>query len=419
MPETEYISSRSEEIQDIMERTPGWMMRWGISMFLVFLLMLVGLSWFIQYSDVITTRIQITSEHPPISLVAESGGKLRSLFVKDKDPVDSNQVLALIDNPADYKHVLVLKALLNDTDFISKELPALQIGEIESAYAAFKQARDDYHAFRSIGLYEHKIMAVRQQEGSEELLYNRILQQFHTLTEDYQLSLIKCRSDSQLFANGVIPKLEYNTLRSVLLQKKYGWEGANSTLAQTQVQLQELRKTITELELQSNTDRAKYVSALEKSLNQLKTSIKTWEQKYVVISPMRGIVNLFNYWATDMAVKQGDVLMIVCPINKGKIIGRISLQTYGSAKVKEGLPVNVKLSNYPSDEYGMLTGKVESVSLLPKDSLYAVRISFPGGMTSSYNKPFEFSQQMSGTAEIITGKKRLLERLLNRMKINL
>jgi hypothetical protein len=40
-------------------------------------------------------------------------------------------------------------------------------------------------------------------------------------------------------------------------------------------------------------------------------------------------------------------------------------------------------------------------------------------MKSSYNKQLDFKQQMTGTAEIITEKKRLLERMLKRVKIKI
>jgi hypothetical protein len=169
--------------------------------------------------------------------------------------------------------------------------------------------------------------------------------------------------------------------------------------------------------LQFQSEKAKYLTGINKALEVLQTSIKTWEQKYVIMSPVPGKVNLFNYWAVNTPVKQGDVLMIITPEKAGSVLGRINLPAYGSAKVKQGQNVNVKLSNYPSEEYGMIQGTVESVSLLPKDSMYALRISFPDGLKSSFNKQLEFKQQMTGTAEIITDKKRLLERMLNKVKI--
>jgi multidrug efflux pump subunit AcrA (membrane-fusion protein) len=428
MPQAEYIPIRSEEIQDILERTPSWMMRWGISLFFALICVLLAMSWLIQYPDVIQTNVTITSQNPPVSLAAQSSGKLSRLFVRDKEKVDSNEIMAVIENPADFNQVQSLERELigitsilqkKELDSLKSRLHAYQLGEIQGTFSAFKQAMEEYISFRAVGLFEHKIKATELQANSQQVLYNRILQQFQTLTEEYQLATIKCQTDSQLYANGVIPKMQFNDSRSVLLQKKYAWQGTNSTLAQTQVQIAELQKAVTELQLQYQTEEAKYLTGLNKSLEALQTAIKTWEQKYVILSPVKGMVNLFNYWSVNAPVKQGEVMMIVTPELLGVTIGRINLPAFGSAKVREGQNVNIRLSNYPSEEYGMLMGKIESVSLLPKDSMYAVRINFPEGLKSSYGKKLEFKQQMTGTAEIITEKKRLLERMLNKVKIRI
>jgi multidrug efflux pump subunit AcrA (membrane-fusion protein) len=417
MPEIEFIPSRSEEIEDIMEKTPSWMTRWGISLFFAFIILLLGVSWFIKYPDVINTNVVITSEYPPVNLVAQSTGKIKLLMVKDKDRVDSNTTLALIDNPAEYKDVMALKKLISDSSFISKPLPNYQLGEIETAYSAFKQANQDFISFKAIALYQHKIIDLENQVASQQLIYNRVSQQLSTLNEEYKLAVIKFQADSQLFTKGVIAKLDFNNSSNTLLEKKYTYQGASATLAQTQLQINVLNTSLTELKSQNETDEAKYSSELHKSLEQLRTAIKTWEQEYLIVAPICGTVNLFNYWAVNMPVKQGDVLIIIAPEKIGAMIGRINLPIYGSAKVKEGQLVNIRLANYPNDEYGILTGQIASVSLLPKDSVYSVRVIFPNGMRSSYNKQLEFKQQMAGSAEIITSKERLLSRMFNKVRI--
>jgi len=418
MADIEYIQPRSEEIQEIMERTPGWMMRWGITLFFAFVVILLTLAWFIRYPDVVNTNIVITSEHPPVNLVTATSGKLKSLFVKDKQLVDSNTVLALIENSAEYKDVLALKGLIDDSGYLHTSLPVYQLGDIETDYTAFKQAAEDYNTYKSIALNQHKIADLEQQEASQQLLYSRISQQYSTLSEGVQIALNKYKTDSLLYLKGVLSKMDLAISRGALLDKKYAYQGTNSSLAQNMIQLNQLNAALTELKMQSMADDEKYSTTLNKALAQLNTSIKNWEQKYLIVAPMAGTVNLFNYWAVDMPVKQGDVLMIVIPRKMGNIVGRISLPVYGSAKVKEGQMVNIRLSNYPAEEYGFLSGRVASVSLLPKDSMYSVVVNFPNGMVSSYNKQLEFKQQMIGTTEIITEKKRLLERMLNKVKIH-
>ena len=63
----------------------------------------------------------------------------------------------------------------------------------------------------------------------------------------------------------------------------------------------------------------------------------------------------------------------------------------------------------------MLEGKVKVKSLIPKDAKYYIEISLNNGMTTTYNKSVEKSQQMTGVASIITEKKRLLNRVLEKI----
>ncbi|MGB5553402.1 MAG: HlyD family secretion protein, partial [Flavobacteriaceae bacterium] len=88
-----------------------------------------------------------------------------------------------------------------------------------------------------------------------------------------------------------------------------------------------------------------------------------------------------------------------------------------SGKIQPGQRVNIKLQNYPETEFGMLNGKVKSISQTPdSDGFYLVDVSLPKTLITSYNKEIEFKQEMRGTAEIITEDLRLLERFFYQFK---
>ena len=96
------IEIRSDEVQEIMGTPPKWIIRWGIVIiFLVVLVLLAG-SFFYKYPDLIQARVTIVSENPPISVVARSDGKLDKIFVLDKQKVESNTILGIIENPANF-----------------------------------------------------------------------------------------------------------------------------------------------------------------------------------------------------------------------------------------------------------------------------------------------------------------------------
>ena len=82
-----------------------------------------------------------------------------------------------------------------------------------------------------------------------------------------------------------------------------------------------------------------------------------------------------------------------------------------SGKVKIDQQVNIRLNNYPFEQFGMLVGKVESISTVPSGDQYLIKISLPNGMTSSYNERLVFKQQLKGEVEVITEDLRLLERV--------
>jgi HlyD family secretion protein len=75
--------------------------------------------------------------------------------------------------------------------------------------------------------------------------------------------------------------------------------------------------------------------------------------------------------------------------------------------------VNIKLSGYPYLEYGIVRGIVKSKSLVPSGDAYVIDIALPNGLTTLYGKPLDFTQNMQGTAEIITEDIRLLQKIVN------
>ena len=86
--------------------------------------------------------------------------------------------------------------------------------------------------------------------------------------------------------------------------------------------------------------------------------------------------------------------------------------------------MNVKLADYPYNEYGYVRGKVETLSTLTHDierpegtaKAYLATISFPQGLKSNYGKLLQLNFESVGIGEIITEKRRLIHRLFDNLK---
>ncbi|AEW86716.1 HlyD family efflux transporter periplasmic adaptor subunit [Flavobacterium columnare] len=84
-----------------------------------------------------------------------------------------------------------------------------------------------------------------------------------------------------------------------------------------------------------------------------------------------------------------------------------------SGKIKVAQKVNIRLTNYPDREFGILQGKISNISLVPdKEGNIIIDVILPQGMQTSYQKQIPFQQEMRGSAEIITEDLRLIERIL-------
>ena len=93
------------------------------------------------------------------------------------------------------------------------------------------------------------------------------------------------------------------------------------------------------------------------------------------------------------------------------MIAKLFLPVQNSGKLQIGQTVNIKLNNYLYQEYGMLKGNVKSISVMPQKETYAIEVSLPNNLTTSYNKHLEYKEEMQGSADIITQELSVFDRV--------
>lgn len=76
MDRNELIELRSEGVQDIISRSPSWMLQWGILLIFFVFLVLLGASWFIKYPDVITASVPFIIVRIKLRGVSNKGGRI-------------------------------------------------------------------------------------------------------------------------------------------------------------------------------------------------------------------------------------------------------------------------------------------------------------------------------------------------------
>lgn len=412
------IDLRSEEVQEILTKVPHWMIRWGNVLFLGLIIMLLFMSWFVKYPDIIPSEVLITTQIPPQKEFAKVTGKINAILVEDSQEVKNNQPLAILENTANYKDIYKLKTVIDTIQVNSKSfsfpidsLPILFLGDIESQYALFENSYIQYQLNKELQPFSNE--AIANKYSISEL--NKRLRSLQSQKEINKIELEFINKDLQrnkiLFDKGVISAQDYENKQLQYAQAERNYKNFESSISQIREGISNANKTFKVTEINRVKEEMVLLKNVIQFFNQLKKAIKDWELQYAFISKINGTISFLNYWSVNQTVNQGDLVFTIIPNKNSSFIAKLKTPAQNLGKVKIGQQVHIKLQNYPDYEFGVLKGKVIHISEISnKDGFYTIDVSLPSKLITSYNKKIEFKQEMRGTAEIITEDLRLIQR---------
>ncbi|WP_299122163.1 HlyD family efflux transporter periplasmic adaptor subunit [uncultured Winogradskyella sp.] len=420
----ENIELRSEEVQEILTKVPHWMIRWGNVLFLSLILMLLFLSWFVKYPDIILSEAVITTQIPPQKEYAKITGKLNAILVDDNQSVESNQPLAILENTANYRDVYKLKSVIDTITVNSKSfqfpvdsLPILFLGDIESQYALFENNYNQYLLNKELQPFSNEALANKYSISELNRRLQSLKRQRDINKTELEYAQIGLNRQKKLFNKGVISAQDYENTQLQYAREERNYKNFESSISQIREAISRAHMTSKGTEINRTKEEMTLLKNVIQSFNQLKNAIKDWERIYVLKSDINGNVSFLNFWNNNQTVNQGDLVFTIIPIENSSFIAKLKTPAQNSGKIKVGQNVNVKLENYPDTEFGVLNGKVKNISLIPdKEGLYFIDVELPKKLITSYNKNIEFKQEMRGSAEIITEDLRLIERFFYQFK---
>lgn len=420
MPEYNDIELRSEEVQDILTRVPHWMIRWGnIVVLLVLFSMMLG-AYFIQYPDIVTTQVIITTQNPPEKLVARTSGKIAEILVADRTEVQPKTALAIIENTADYRAVLVLKNCIDSISIKASEFyfpftqfSGLRLGEIQNAFTIFEKDYIAYDLNRDLKPYNVEKAA---QSSETNQLQERLLltqQQYQISQNELQLKKQELERYRKLYDKGVIATQEWESKNLDFLQTEKNVRNISTQLSQMRSSINDLKRNSGNTRINESKDNINLLRNVLLSFTQLKKAINDWELMYVLRSSIKGEVSFMQIWVKNQTINSGDQVFTIVPTDSKNYIAKVKAPAQNAGKIKLNQTVNIRLANYPDREFGIIKGKIKSISLTPdKEGNLLIDVSLPNGIETSYDKKIIFQQEMSGTADIVTEDLRLIERLL-------
>lgn len=422
--ELDKIELRTEEVQDILTAVPHWMIRYGNVLFLVLILLLFFLSWLVKYPDVIPSEALVTTKSPPQREFARATGRISRLLVENNAMVTKNQPVVIMENPANHQDVFYLKSILdtitiqnNSFYFPMEELPILFLGNLETDFAIFQNNYIQYDLNRTLQPYSNEALA--NQFTQRELQSRIVMMENQKEINKRELDFKKTELErfETLFDRGVIASQEFDQKQLEYLQAERNFKNMEVSISQLKESVNQASRAGRSTEINKTNEELLLLKSVLQSFNQLKRAVRDWELQYAFIANTEGEISFIEAWNENQTVNVGDLLFTIIPGKENNYLARLRTPAQNSGKIERGQRVLIRLQNYPEEEFGMLTGTVNSISFLPdKDGLYAIEVSLPDRLITTYNREIKFTQEMTGIAEIVTEDLRLIERFFYQLR---
>ena len=421
------INQRTEEVQVIIDRMPTYWTKWIALCVGLLMGVIVLLGFLIQYPDTVDGQISVTAKTAPVRLVANSSGRILLLQVNNST-LPKGAVISYIESGANYKHILWVESILQDlSNCTTKKISLpnnLILGEVSDAYNGFMLAYLQYHRLISSDVYTTMRENIHGQIESDKAVINNLNDEILLKCQILNSSAEQLRRDSLLLAAKAISEQEFQRLHNAHLSLQEGRFNLQSSRQMKQSEVAHNQLEIQRLRLEEAETKEKTYSDFMSRKNELSNAISLWKERYLQYTPIAGELEYLGFWRNNSFVQAGQELFTIIP-NRNNILGEVMIPSFGAGKVKVGQTANVKINNYPYDEYGLLKGVVKSVSRITNKlktpngevDAYLVRISFPNGTVTNFGKTLPLDLESKGTIEIITKRKRLIERLFDNLKV--
>jgi membrane fusion protein, adhesin transport system len=315
------------------------------------------------------------------------GGILTQLLVHEGDIVEAGQVLAKLDPTK-------ANSAFQETDVrrIALKLSAVRLrAEAQGTALVFPS---NLHGYKDIiqsetRAFEAKRNAVQQSVAALELNKKNV---------ERELTMLR-----PLAKEGAVSIVEV-----MRLERQTG-----------EIQAQVLDR-VNKARADSNIELIKVESELSQLGENLKARVDI-VQRTLIKSPVRASVKSIKHNTIGSVIPPSDTIVELVPLEESLLV-EAKIRPNEVAFLHTDLPVTIKISAYDYSIYGALKGKIKFISpdtvktegraQPDEEAYYRVLISTDTSTLESNGKKLEITPGMTASAEILTGKRSILEYLL-------
>lgn len=417
------INTYITEERAYIDRPPSWILHSGISLAAVIVMLVLLLSYFIQYPDKINGTGSLTTSIPPLELLSKSEGYIQILYKNNGESVAVGDTLLYIRNTANLEDVNALSMWIdNNTNngSLLKEVqqlpPKLELGTLNDTYSQLLTALDALKQHLNNHLPEEQAYNYKKELGKQVELQKVQEKERQIFEQEMALERKKHQRNIRMQKDGLISIQELESSESTTIQKERQISSIENAIVQNQIRRQQIQLDITRLK----TEKAQKTETLLANINEIilrmKASIKDWSDAYLIVATSEGNLSLLDKIKNTTHLNTGDHIGYILPSRKSENYFSVKLPIQNAGKVEPGMKALIRLDAYPYKEYGLLTGTVGHIAALPiagseQQVYYEITIPLPEKLNTDVGKGIPIRTQMTAQVEIITESKTILERI--------
>ena len=468
------VSNWSTSVQALLDQPPSSLPQRLVAGGMIFCLAFGAWASFGQIDEVGQAQGRLVPKGETYKVDPLEMGTVANIPVKEGQSVKAGQVLVELDTELASTEVDRLQQILTaaqielsqkQTLFSKAQLEAgtrsqIAQAEIRSSKAAIDQANAKIAATRSL-LEENQAVVTAAKERIERL--KPLTQTAQNLIEQRQADA-KAQKErlerlAPLLKDGAISKelvyqaeqnwrdrlsaitqtqlAEAANTKEQVFQAQQNLRDRQSAITQSQGELEQtlaevaqLQAALTQKEAQARRtqlESQQQMQQLEVDITQLKakiaetknllTTAKTKLKQRFLYAPIDGVVSSLNARNKGAVVQPGQTVAEIAPQNAPLVLSA-NLPNREAGFVKVGMPVKIKLDAYPYQDYGIVSGKVTSISpdAKPDERLgpvYRVKVELDRNYVLVNNRRVQFKAGQTGNADIILRRRRIADILLD------
>ncbi len=463
----------STSLQTVLDQPPSTLPQKLMLGGLVFCLAFGAWATFGTIDEVGRARGKLVPKGEVYKIHPIESGKIAAINVKEGQLVKAGQALVELNTEiarqeverleqmlvADKIQLTQMQSLIGRTRLEAQTRAAIANADAQAQNAAIAQANAKAAATRE-QLTQYQAMVVADQDRLERLnpLMDRAKELLNQRKADVTAQQERLERLKPLLEDGAIAKeqvyqaeqnlrdrqsaiiqgqlQEDTNTKEQLFQAKQNLLEHQSAITQNQGELQQtlaqtaqLQAELTEKQAEgrrTQIEAEQQIQKLEVEITQLKakiaenqnllTSAKAKLKQRFLYAPVDGIVSSLNIPNIGEVVQPGQTIAEMAPKDAPMILSA-SLPNQEAGFIKIGMPAQIKFDAYPYQDYGIVSGKVTSVSSDAKEqqlgTVYQLEVTLDRSHITANDQTIQFKAGQTASADIIIRRRRIADILLD------